>query len=256
MRNRNNSIAFTLAEVLITLGIIGVIAALTIPTLMQKTQEAEAVSKVKKVYALISEAVAQWADENHCTDDISECFAGTNVYAFDCRVVLKDLEPHLKIVDTRYQDEGAKLDTIDWIADTSYNLDGTPNNYNWQGVSKIHSSDIYSCNYLLADGTTLMFSMGSPAIGTIFFDVNGKKKPNRVGKDQFPVGLGAYNNPAFNKLVSPYPSPYDGASYSGGLCTSNDGNVCNPDDGKSPTAYVLKYGKLPDLGSAGFPALP
>src|SRR5574344_2725153 len=54
MINRKN--AFTLAEVLITLGIIGVVAALTIPTLMQKTQDREAVSKLKKVYSTISNA--------------------------------------------------------------------------------------------------------------------------------------------------------------------------------------------------------
>lgn len=40
--------AFTLAEVLITLGIIGVVAAITIPSLMAATQEASLVPKVKK----------------------------------------------------------------------------------------------------------------------------------------------------------------------------------------------------------------
>ena len=39
--------AFTLAEVLITLGIIGVVAAITIPSLMAATQEASLVPKVK-----------------------------------------------------------------------------------------------------------------------------------------------------------------------------------------------------------------
>nr|MBP7211932.1 type II secretion system protein [bacterium] len=37
----NKKSAFTLAEVLITLGIIGVVAAMTIPTLMNKTSEAQ-----------------------------------------------------------------------------------------------------------------------------------------------------------------------------------------------------------------------
>ena len=38
-KNINSKVAFTLAEVLITLGIIGVVAALTIPTLIAKYQE-------------------------------------------------------------------------------------------------------------------------------------------------------------------------------------------------------------------------
>ncbi len=60
LRNRRSLLVplrgFTLAEVLITLGIIGVVAALTIPTLMQKIDERETVSKVKKFYSVFSEA--------------------------------------------------------------------------------------------------------------------------------------------------------------------------------------------------------
>ncbi len=49
-------IAFTLAEVLITLGIIGVVAAMTLPTLIAKYQEKVTVTKVKKAYSVILNA--------------------------------------------------------------------------------------------------------------------------------------------------------------------------------------------------------
>lgn len=42
-----NAKAFTLAEVLITLGIIGVVAAMTLPTLVQRYKEQETVTRVK-----------------------------------------------------------------------------------------------------------------------------------------------------------------------------------------------------------------
>ncbi len=48
--------AFTLAEVLITLGIIGVVAALTIPTLMQKTNDKDIVAQLSKDYSVLSQA--------------------------------------------------------------------------------------------------------------------------------------------------------------------------------------------------------
>lgn len=48
--------AFTLAEVLITLGIIGVVAAMTIPTLIAKYQERQIVSQLTKAYAVLSNA--------------------------------------------------------------------------------------------------------------------------------------------------------------------------------------------------------
>ncbi len=47
---------FTLAEVLITLGIIGVVAAMTLPTLITKYKEQETVTRVKKFYSVFSQA--------------------------------------------------------------------------------------------------------------------------------------------------------------------------------------------------------
>ncbi len=49
--------AFTLAEVLITLGIIGVVAALTLPTLMQNYQKQVAINRLKVNYNVMSNAV-------------------------------------------------------------------------------------------------------------------------------------------------------------------------------------------------------
>lgn len=48
--------AFTLAEVLITLGIIGVVAAMTLPSLVQKYQEKARVSQLKKTYSSLQQA--------------------------------------------------------------------------------------------------------------------------------------------------------------------------------------------------------
>ena len=49
-------IAFTLAEVLITLGIIGVVAAMTIPTLISNYQKQALFSQFKKAYANLNQA--------------------------------------------------------------------------------------------------------------------------------------------------------------------------------------------------------
>ena len=46
--------AFTLAEVLITLGIIGVVAALTLPSLIQSYKERVTVTKVQKAYSILN----------------------------------------------------------------------------------------------------------------------------------------------------------------------------------------------------------
>lgn len=49
---------FTLAEVLITLGIIGIVAAMTMPTLIGKYQKKQTAVQLKKVYTEMSQAVA------------------------------------------------------------------------------------------------------------------------------------------------------------------------------------------------------
>lgn len=47
---------FTLAEVLITLGIIGIVAAMTLPALMSKYRENVAMNKIKKFYSTMTQA--------------------------------------------------------------------------------------------------------------------------------------------------------------------------------------------------------
>ena len=48
--------AFTLAEVLITLSILGVVAAITVPSLVNKNSEREVITKLKKNYSVLSDA--------------------------------------------------------------------------------------------------------------------------------------------------------------------------------------------------------
>jgi prepilin-type N-terminal cleavage/methylation domain-containing protein len=56
--------AFTLAEVLITLGIIGVVASLTIPTLMNNIQEQQYKVAWKKAFTIFSQATQQITNDN------------------------------------------------------------------------------------------------------------------------------------------------------------------------------------------------
>lgn len=56
--------AFTLAEVLITLGIIGVVASMTLPALIQTNKNAEVESKLKKVYSVMNQAILRSEIDN------------------------------------------------------------------------------------------------------------------------------------------------------------------------------------------------
>ena len=56
--------AFTLAEVLITLGIIGVVAAMTMPTLIMQHQKKVFATRVKQTYSIISNALLSSVADN------------------------------------------------------------------------------------------------------------------------------------------------------------------------------------------------
>ena len=66
--------AFTLAEVLVTLSIIGVVSALTVPTLTNRISEKQVVEKVKTAYSFLSDAFSKAKMDNGDfeTWDISE----------------------------------------------------------------------------------------------------------------------------------------------------------------------------------------
>ena len=55
---------FTLAEVLITLGIIGIVAALTLPTLIQNHRKKEVETKLAKIYSVMNQAIMLSEAEN------------------------------------------------------------------------------------------------------------------------------------------------------------------------------------------------
>ena len=64
MTNRKKKAAFTLAEVLITLGIIGIIAAMTLPMLIASYKKQEVEVRLKKFYSTFSNALLLSVAEN------------------------------------------------------------------------------------------------------------------------------------------------------------------------------------------------
>ena len=235
-------LAFTLAEVLITLGIIGVVAAMTIPGLITKYRDAVTVTKVKKTYSEMSQAYKLWADENECYGDYS-CFQN--------QTYLNRFTHYLKAVDVVYkgQNKSNKL----WLSDSPPKyMDGSAGSI-WIGVSKANPN---SNVFLLSNGVTLSMELDYTHKQCVLFwmDINGKDKPNRVGLDVFPIGLGAYNNDKYPEIHPYYneDNEYDGRHLNKGLCTVSQGGVCNPDDGHSPTAYILKHNKVFDIQKLGY----
>ena len=66
--------AFTMAEVLITLGIIGIVAAMTLPSLIGRWKDKEYEVRAKRSYSLIMQAIERYKAESGVYDDLSGLF--------------------------------------------------------------------------------------------------------------------------------------------------------------------------------------
>ena len=95
---------FTLAEVLITLGIIGIVAAMTIPNLIQKNYEHQTVTKLKETHSIISQAM-RLASEEYGDPSGWEIFGNTEASVIK---FMDNLKPFIKIATDcgTYDEEG------------------------------------------------------------------------------------------------------------------------------------------------------
>ncbi len=172
--------AFTLAEILITLGIIGIVAALTMPSLIQKYQDQVTVNKVKKIYSVLNNAYNLYKIDNS-----HELIPWTPEGAEKTFSIFK---PYLKIA----KDCGLESGKGCIYADGGYKY--LSNN----GGSNPYSPSKNYYKVRLADGSSLVFRGGGDVYGDItvdlevFYDVNGEKGPNTWGIDMFEFDV--YNN--------------------------------------------------------------
>lgn len=217
--------AFTLAEILITLGIIGVVAAMTIPTIIQKQQEAATVSSLKKAYSILSSAYTRSVQDNGTpelwgiTTDISP-------------LSITMLEPYLRTIKVCIGNNvGCFPLGVSYI-----DLSGTRND-------GVYASLQFS-KMRLADGSTIMglaWNLSTPcsmpegpnglkACARYYVDVNGNKAPNRIGIDTFKFYL-------TTKGIVPAGTPEEGTFDTG--CKDK-----STADGWGCAAWVIYNGNL------------
>lgn len=75
--------AFTLAEVLIVLGIIGIIAEMTIPTLMMNVQKQVMSTSLKKFYSTMNQAILLSSNDNGPSTEWTYVGSGSNADALN-----------------------------------------------------------------------------------------------------------------------------------------------------------------------------
>ena len=182
-----NKKAFTLSEILITLGVVGVVAVLTVPGVMRNYQNRLYTAQLEKTYAQISDALqAIMNDEN--VDNFYETTAGTGTTCYtsgdkkcttglgyffqnyfktiktDCMSATNTTEPCLKNTTGAYKTVGG------------VNVAVPHGNYFVQTTSGAVIGGFYNA---------------SNNCMSIIVDVNGIDEPNVAGRDTFSMDIRA-----------------------------------------------------------------
>ena len=197
--------AFTLAEVLITLGIIGIVAAITLPTIINNYRVKVLENQFKKADSIIQQAVQKTANEYGYTSlaelNVAGCATCDNNENYR---LLKQQIPEIN--DIWYK----QFKTVKIFSDSEAY---------WKNIycnsffgAKLNNTT-YSCLYsgptykymILADGMTVsplfayLGGFNHPVLIEAVFDTNGPYKgPNRLGYDIF-----RYETMNYNTMCNP-----------------------------------------------------
>ena len=168
-----------MAEVLITLTIIGVIAAITIPNLMQSWRKHQVEVGVKEAYSLLNNALTMAkAEHGSLIEAIQISTAQGNLYIAEKHFSQNYVEPYLKVVKAtepnQYKNRVFNDASLKRIDGSVANQSET-NPYQWRQLQ-------------LQNGMFLGVHKGSTKYWFIF-DINGNKGPNQIAHDIFYFSL-------------------------------------------------------------------
>ncbi len=196
--------AFTLAETLIVMGIIGVVAALTLPNLNSSTGDKEKVAKVKKIYQNLNDAFGR---AEAVYGPIDEWCTG---YSGSC--TSRCFERMLEFMKVSKKCDSVSSCTIEIDQNGS---GGWP----------------YPRAAILADGSTITFSCstGNPYLPCWYrVDIDGiQKGANKQGYDVFKFYVNHENGVYLDKYNNTYVSKYSGyfSDYLAAYWVVNFGNM-------------------------------
>ncbi len=219
--------AFTLAEVLITLGIIGIVAAMIIPTLQNNSAKTQYITGVKKAYTVFNQALIQMSSDMGCVGDLRCTGLFNSNYANATAANQAFGTEMVKYIKTIKNCETS-------ITQSTYGCfaDETKDDFNEDSNSSASYDFLSIYRFISADGMSfaLQANLGNcpsdfsgvghlvQTCGSVIIDVNGLKKPNRFGRDTFIFIV--------TNAKGPLLYPYGGSDFSPNwrtLCLPNTG---------------------------------
>ena len=176
--------AFTLAEVLVTLGIIGIVAAMTLPTLINNSRNKQLEAALHKNYSIIQQALEMYQAEHGVplTPDIT----GTQTAANSLTALIK---PYFAVL----YDCGLSRVTKCMPLPAGEENNGISRIYKTYNNKTLNLNLLDDGQFVLKDGSLILIEnpgSSQDRLRLITVDVNGiNKKPNKWGHDLFTFQL-------------------------------------------------------------------
>lgn len=188
--------AFTLAEVLITLGIIAIVAEVTIPSLVGSYQKIIYVTQLKKFYSEFTQGMKTYIASKECYNlHCTKLFDGSSNSDGDWSSKMDaEIANIFKTVKISHNGETTLQNNEKYLkGNGAYSTFAT--NYNYQTVDGylVHISDVSADNCTGYDTTTTDSRLKN-FCAVVDVDVNGAKLPNKTGRDYFRFFLGNDGN--------------------------------------------------------------
>ena len=149
---------FTLSELLVTLGIIGVVAALTVPSLTQNAQKKVFVTSLKKAYSELSQALQNAKTERNVQNWSEARVDGNALFTnyLKTTYIGNDINAVMELTSSKFKNYDESESTV---------------------------SGNYYCA-MLKDGASVCIAQGAGP-QEVYVDTNGKQGPNIGGRDIF-----------------------------------------------------------------------
>ncbi len=267
LRAHGRRIAFTMAEILLSLTIIGVVAAITLPSLTGNINERTWNTQRKTLYARFSQAIPLMGSINGYANAETFVASGLSKVLKINNICDSDHLQDCGITSNINTLKGANFSLSVPFKLSELNSEMVSYSTSLTGVSNFSAVDSEAVAFETQNGESILLHYMPGCVSemqetaahyvmpkicaNMIFDLNGLKGPNTVGKD---IGMLTVLYPVDSSVVSPYPNINDANNSADitdalKICKSQDSEYRLPTRDEMASLFVNK--KLLGILDAG-----
>ena len=227
--------AFTLAETLVTLAIIGIVASLIMPSLRNSIGRDTKALSLARTVELFHNGIGEIFNEVQTKN--MESTPPTELNAIQIKDIYNGGSEDYLTDGTNLMDEAQSLMGVEEVTDYNVNL---IKNYLENEINGDYTKNVNTYRFKKLNSVVIFQEVPATGIDTaskdvvitrVLIDVNGNKAPNLLGNDVFlfgltnnghliPAGAEAYNNNLFNETIDSYQTGCNTTITTGASCTA------------------------------------